>query len=376
MDFCRAGKRVILTGSLSLTEAAVSERSTSSVRITEVPAGTREIILTGDRPTGPLHLGHYWGSLRARVQYQERFPQYILIADMQALTDNAENPEKVSANVIEVMLDYLAVGLDPARSTIYVQSCIPETAELTLYFMNLLNVGRLMRNPTVKTEAKQKDFGDNMPVGFLCYPINQAADIAQFKATLVPVGEDQIPMIELTNDLARSFNRIYHHEVFSECRALVAGLGLLPGIDGNPKMSKSLGNAVYLKDTDAELKKKINLMYTDPKHLRVEDPGTVEGNVVFSYLDAFDPDRAGLEEMKAHYRRGGLGDGVVKQHLLKVLIELLTPIRNRRAEFARDPGEVWNMLRQGSERARAVVAETLSETRRAMGINYFEKLAR
>ena len=349
----------------------MSERSASAVIIHDFTPTGSDIILTGDRPTGPLHLGHYHGSLKARVRYQTSCTQYILLADVQALTDNAENPEKVRTNVLEVMLDYLAVGIDPTRSTIYVASAIPETAELTLYYMNLVNIGRLQRNPTVKTEMKQKGFDEGVPVGFLTYPINQAADISQFKATVVPVGEDQVPMIEQTNDLVRNFNRIYKCSVFTECRALVPTGGLLPGIDGASKMSKSLGNAVYLSDDAKTVAQKIKMMFTDPKHLRVEDPGTVEGNVVFSYLDAFDPDTARVAELKDHYRRGGLGDGVVKERLRGVLEELLTPIRARRAEFAADKGEVMRTLRAGTDRAREVVARTLAEAKRAMGINYF-----
>lgn len=349
----------------------MSERSASSVIIHDFTPTGSDIILTGDRPTGPLHLGHYHGSLKARVRYQTSCTQYILLADVQALTDNAENPEKVRTNVLEVMLDYLAVGIDPTRSTIYVASAIPETAELTLYYMNLVNIGRLQRNPTVKTEMKQKGFDEGVPVGFLTYPINQAADISQFKATVVPVGEDQVPMIEQTNDLVRNFNRIYKCSVFTECCALVPTGGLLPGIDGASKMSKSLGNAVYLSDDAKTVAQKIKMMFTDPKHLRVEDPGTVEGNVVFSYLDAFDPDTARVAELKDHYRRGGLGDGVVKERLRGVLEELLTPIRARRAEFAADKGEVMRTLRAGTDRAREVVARTLAEAKRAMGINYF-----
>ncbi|NDC37965.1 MAG: tryptophan--tRNA ligase [Proteobacteria bacterium] len=349
----------------------MSERSESTVIIHDFKPTAQDIILTGDRPTGPLHLGHYHGSLKARVRYQHDCRQYILVADVQALTDNAENPEKVRSNVLEVMLDYLAVGIDPNVSTIYIASAVPETAELTLYYMNLVNLGRLQRNPTVKTEMKQKGFDEGVPVGFVTYPINQAADISQFKATIVPVGEDQVPMIEQTNDIVRNFNRIYKCAVLRECKALVPTGGLLPGIDGSAKMSKSLGNAVYLSDDEKTVAQKIKMMFTDPKHLRMEDPGTVEGNVVFSYLDAFDPDTAKVEELKAHYRRGGLGDGVVKQRLREVLEEFLKPIRARRAEFAADKGEVLRLLKVGTERARAVAAQTLKEAKEAMGINYF-----
>jgi tryptophanyl-tRNA synthetase len=349
----------------------MSERSESTVIIHDFQPNQSDVILTGDRPTGPLHLGHLHGSLNARVRYQHHCKQFILLADVQALTDNAHQPEKVASHVLEVMLDYLSVGIDPKLSTIYVASAIPETAELTLYFLNLVNLGRLQRNPTVKNEIRQKGFQDGVPVGFLTYPINQAADICQFNATVVPVGEDQVPMIEQTNDLARSFNRLYGAGVFRECKALVPTGGLLPGIDGKSKMSKSLNNAIYLSDDSATLAKKVRSMYTDPNHLRIEDPGTVENNPVFIYLDAFDPDTARLEEMKAHYRRGGLSDGVVKQRLRDVLEELLEPIRKRRAEFAADKGEVLNLLRHGTETARQTISRTLAKARAAMGINYF-----
>jgi tryptophanyl-tRNA synthetase len=349
----------------------MSERSQSSVIIHEFNPTPADIILTGDRPTGPLHLGHFHGSLKARVKYQHLCKQYILLADVQALTDNAENPEKVSSNVMEVMLDYLSVGIDTKLSTIYIASAIPETSELTMYFLNLVNLGRLQRNPTVKTEMRQKGYDEGVPVGFLTYPINQAADISQFKATVVPVGEDQVPMIEQTNDLVRNFNRIYKTSVFRECKALVPTGGLIPGIDGNSKMSKSLNNAIYLSDDEKTVAKKVKGMFTDPNHLRVEDPGQVEGNPVFTYLDAFDPDVAKVDELKAHYRRGGLGDGVVKQRLRDVLEEMLTPIRARRADFAKDRGEVLRLLKEGTFRAREVVAQTMSEVRSAMGINYF-----
>lgn len=347
------------------------QRKDSSVIIHELPAGEKGIILTGDRPTGPLHLGHYHGSLKSRVKFQNQLTQYILIADQQALTDNFDNPEKVSSNVLKVMLDYLAVGIDPTKSTIYVQSHIPETAELMMYFLNLATLGRLMRNPTVKTEAKQKGYEGEMPMGFLCYPISQAADIAQFKASIVPVGEDQVPMIEDNNDMTRKFNQLYKSEVFVQCKALVPQGGLLPGTDGGAKMGKSLNNCIYLSDDEKTVSQKIKGMYTDPKHLKVEDPGTVEGNPVFSYLDAFDSDKHKLDEMKAHYRRGGLGDGTVKKHLNTVLEEFLIPIRKRRAEFGADKAEVLNILKKGTERAREVVGRTMLEARRAMGINYF-----
>jgi tryptophanyl-tRNA synthetase len=350
----------------------VIEKKDSAVVITSVEGREGEVILTGDRPTGPLHIGHYVGSLRSRVSLQNSFKQYVLIADAQALTDNAENPQKVRQSVLEVMLDYLAVGIDPEKSVVFVQSAIPETAELMMYFLNLVNLGRLQRNPTVKSEIKEKDFGEGIPVGFLAYPVSQAADISQFKATVVPVGEDQIPMIEQTNEIVRKFNRIYGCSVFKECKAFVTAGGLLPGTDGQSKMGKSLGNAIFLSDSEKEVTRKVKGMYTDPNHLRVEDPGTVEGNPVFTYLDFFDPDKSSLEEMKAHYRRGGLGDGVVKKRLNDVLQEFLGPIRLRREEYAQDKSEVLNVLKKGTEKARQVITQTVKEAKQAMGINYFD----
>lgn len=352
------------------------ERKDSSVIIHDLPAadpktGSKGIILTGDRPTGPLHLGHYHGSLKARVAYQDLMQQFILIADQQALTDNFDNPAKVSSNVINVMLDYLSVGIDPKKTTIYIQSQIPETAELMMYFLNLATLGRLMRNPTVKTEAKQRGFDQEMPMGFLCYPVSQTADIAQFKASVVPVGEDQVPMLEQNNDLVRKFNQTYKTDILVTAKALVPKVGVLPGTDGSSKMSKSLNNCIYLSDDTKTVAQKVKGMFTDPNHLRVEDPGTVEGNPVFMYLDAFDPEITKLEEMKAHYRRGGLGDGVVKKRLVEVLEDFLAPIRVRRAQYASDQAQVMALLKDGTYRAREVVAKTLSQVRSAMGINYF-----
>ncbi len=331
----------------------------------------RSIILTGDRPTGPLHLGHYVGSLRERVILQHQHDQFVMIADAQALTDNAENPDKVRSNVLEVALDYLAVGLDSERTTIFIQSQIPELAELTMYYLNLVTVSRLQRNPTVKEEIKQRGFEKSIPAGFLTYPVSQAADITAFKATLVPVGEDQLPMIEQTNEIVRSFNRIYKHDVLVEAKAVLSKSSRLPGTDGQGKMSKSLGNVISLRDSADDVRKKVMSMYTDPNHLRVEDPGQVEGNPVFSYLDAFDPDQDTLDAMKEHYRRGGLGDVKVKRRLLEVLEAELGPIREKREEFAQDPGQVFDMLRSGTEKARGVAAETLDQVKVAMKINYF-----
>lgn len=331
----------------------------------------KSVILTGDRPTGPLHLGHYVGSLKNRVKLQHECRQFVIIADLQALTDHAENPDLVRKNVYEVMLDYLASGIDPRLSTIFIQSLVPELAELTMYYMNLVTIARLERNPTVKAEIQQKDFTGEIPAGFLTYPVSQAADITAFKANLVPVGEDQKPMIEQTNELLRKFNRVYGCNVFPEVNALIPEIARLPGIDGKAKMSKSLGNAVYLSDPTETIGRKVKMMFTDPNHLRVEDPGVVEDNVVFAYLDAFDMDKHEVEALKARYRLGGLGDGVVKQRLKDVLEDLLEPMRKKRQEFAADPGEVWNLLRQGTDAARTVAANTLSEVRRAMRIDYF-----
>lgn len=332
---------------------------------------TKSIILTGDRPTGPLHLGHYVGSLRDRVRLQHEHKQFIIIADMQALTDNAGNPEKIRNNILEVALDYLAVGLDPKVSTIFIQSLIPELSELTLHYLNIVTLARLQRNPTVKDEIKLRGFGGNLPAGFLCYPVSQAADITAFKADLVPVGSDQLPMIEQTTEIVRSFNRIYDCSVLVEPKALLSSVPRLPGTDGMGKMSKSLGNAIYLRDDAKTVRDKVKKMYTDPRHLRVEDPGTVEGNPVFAYLDAFDDDKDNLDAMKDHYRRGGLGDTEVKKRLVDVLLPELDKIRVRRNEFERDPAYVMAMLREGSNAARTVAAQTLAEVRKAMKIDYF-----
>jgi tryptophanyl-tRNA synthetase len=329
-----------------------------------------KIILTGDRPTGPLHLGHYVGSLRQRVALQREYRTFIIIADAQALTDNAEDPGKIRRNILEVVLDYLAVGIDPSVSTIFIQSLVPQLYELTAYYLNLVTVARLQRNPTVKDEIQQRGFGASIPAGFFCYPVSQAADITAFKAHLVPVGQDQLPMIEQTTEIVRSFNRIYNCSVLVEPEGLLSRVPRLPGTDGKGKMSKSLGNVISLCDSADVIGKKIRGMYTDPKHLRVEDPGTVEGNPVFSYLDAFDPDQAALAGMKAHYERGGLGDTAVKRRLLDVLLAELDPIRARREEFAKDRAEVMRIVEKGTEVASAAAAQTLAEVRRAMGIDY------
>lgn len=330
-----------------------------------------KIILTGDRPTGPLHLGHYVGSLRQRVQLQNEYKQFVIIADAQALTDNANNPEKIRHNILEVALDYLAVGIDPDITTIFIQSLIPELAELTMYYLNLVTVSRLQLNPTVKDEIKQRGFGQSIPAGFFCYPVSQAADITAFKANLVPVGADQIPMIEQTAEIVRGFNRTYNCSVLPEPKALLSSTARLPGIDGKGKMSKSLGNVISLCDSADTIRKKVKMMYTDPNHLQVSDHGVVEGNPVFAYLDAFDPDKQSLDAMKDHYRRGGLGDSVVKQRLTDVLLAELEPIRQRREEFAKDPVQIMNILKKGTVKAREAAAQTLSEVRRAMRIDYF-----
>ena len=345
-----------------------------------------KIILTGDRPTGRLHVGHYVGSLRRRVELQnsgEYSKIFIMIADAQALTDNIENPEKVRQNIIEVALDYLSCGLDPAKSNILIQSQIPELCELTFYYMDLVTVARLQRNPTVKSEIQMRNFEASIPVGFFTYPISQAADITAFKATTVPVGEDQLPMIEQTREIVRKFNSVYD-EVLVEPSALIStnqACLRLPGIDGKAKMSKSLGNRIYLSDSEADVKKKIMSMYTDPEHLLISDPGHLEGNTVFTYLDAFCkpehferylPDYANLDELKAHYTRGGLGDVKVKKFLNNIIQEELEPIRKRRKEYEKDIPEVYNILRKGTEAAREVAAQTLSEVKSAMKINYFD----
>ena len=356
-----------------------------------------KIILTGDRPTGRLHLGHFVGSLRRRVELQNsgEFEKiFIMIADAQALTDNADNPEKVRQNIIEVALDYLSVGLDPAQSTLFIQSQVPELCELAFYYMNLVTVQRLQRNPTVKAEIALRGFAEGaaegdttqrqgIPVGFFTYPISQASDITAFRATTVPVGEDQEPMIEQTREIVHKFNAVYG-ETLVEPEILLpenAACMRLPGTDGKAKMSKSLNNCIYLSDTAEEVKKKVMGMYTDPDHLRVEDPGKVEGNTVFTYLDAFSrpehfsrylPEYSSLEELKAHYRRGGLGDVKVKRLLIAILNEMLDPIRERRHYYEARIGEVYEILREGSEKARAAAAETLEEVRAAMKINYFD----
>ncbi len=345
-----------------------------------------KIILTGDRPTGKLHLGHYVGSLRRRVQLQEEGDydrMFVFMADVQALTDNADNPEKIRQNIVQVALDYLSAGLDPAKCTLFIQSQIPELAELTTYLMNLITVSRVQRNPTVKTEIKMRNFEANIPLGFFCYPVSQAADIALFKATTVPAGEDQEPMLEVTRELVRRFNQTYA-EVLVEPNIMLpenATARRLPGTDGKEKMSKSLGNCIYLSDSADEVWQKVRSMYTDPDHLRVDDPGKVEGNAVFTYLDAFSsdddfaefwPEYKNLDELKDHYTRGGLGDMKCKKFLNQVINKMLEPIRVRRHEYEQDIPEIFNILRRGTDAAREVAAQTMSEVREAMRINYFD----
>lgn len=334
-----------------------------------------QIILTGDRPTGKLHLGHYVGSLSNRVKLQNEGGKalYVMIADQQALTDNAREPRKVQESVLQVGLDYLAVGLDPEKTTMFIQSQIPQLAELSAYYMNLVTTSRLERNPTVKSEIQQKNFNQSVPVGFYVYPISQVADITAFKATHVPVGDDQQPMIEQAREVARDFNRIYDRDVLVEPEIILPpkGQGRLVGIDGKGKMSKSLNNGIYLSDSADEIQKKVMSMFTDPNHIRIEDPGQVEGNVVFTYLDVFADDQEKVQELKDHYERGGLGDVKIKRYLNDILQAKLKPIRERREEFAANPDYVMNMLKEGSEKAEKVAAQTLKEVKAAMGINYF-----
>ncbi len=330
----------------------------------------KKIILTGDRPTGKLHLGHYTGSLASRVELQDTHRQFVMIADVQALTDHAHEPQKIRENILEVALDYLAVGIDPRKTTIFIQSLVPALSELTLYYLNLVTWNRLKHNPTIKLEIQQKGYGEEVPAGFMIYPISQAADITAFKAEIVPAGDDQIPIIEQTVEIVRKFNRLYNTDILIEPKIVPSIMSRLPGIDGKAKMSKSLGNAIFLSDSPEEITKKVKGMYTDPGHLRVEDPGKVEGNPVFTYLDAFGRDKAKIDELKAHYTRGGLGDSVVKKYLLEVLLAFLEPIRKRREEFAKDPKKVFHYLAEGTKVANAAANNTLGQVRKAMGIDY------
>ena len=346
----------------------------------------KKIILTGDRPTGKLHMGHYVGSLKRRVELQnsgEFDDIYIMIADAQALTDNFDNPEKVRQNIIEVALDYLSVGLDPAKSTLFIQSMVPQLTELSFYYMNLVTVSRVQRNPTVKSEIQMRGFGGSIPVGFFCYPISQAADITAFKATLVPVGEDQLPMLEQTKEIVRSFNRIYNTDALVEPDIMLPDNDIcrrLPGTDGKAKMSKSLGNCIYLSDDEKTVQQKIMNMYTDPTHIKISDPGHLEGNTVFTYLDAFSkpedfakylPEYKNMDELKEHYTRGGLGDVKIKRFLNSIVQAELEPIRARRREYEKDIAAVYDILKAGSDKAREVAEVTLQDVKNAMQINYF-----
>ena len=349
----------------------------------------KKVMLTGDRPTGRLHVGHYVGSLRRRVELQNTgdFDDiFIMIADAQALTDNADNPEKIRQNIIEVALDYMACGLDPEKSTLFIQSQVPELTELSFYYMNLVTVSRLQRNPTVKNEIKMRNFEASIPVGFFTYPISQAADITAFKATVVPVGEDQLPMLEQTKEIVHKFNSVYGDTLIDPKILLPENEACLrlPGIDGKAKMSKSLGNCIYLSEESEDIKKKVFSMFTDPNHIRVEDPGSLEGNTVFTYLDAFCkpeyfaeflPEYQNLDELKAHYLRGGLGDMKVKRFMNNVFKPELEPIRNRRKELQKDIPAIYEILKKGSEKAEAVAAQTLKEVKDAMKINYFDDKA-
>lgn len=333
-------------------------------------ATARKRILTGDRPTGPLHIGHYVGSLEARVRLQDEYETFVLIADVQALTDNFENPEKVRANVLELALDYLAVGIDPKKTTILVQSMVPEIAELTVLYMNLVTLGQLEQNPTVKTEIRERAFKGGVPVGFLAYPVSQAADITAFDAALVPVGEDQLPMIEQTREIVRKFNRLYG-ETLMEPKEMLSAFRRLPGTDGKEKMSKSLGNAIFLSDSAETVREKVMKMYTDPTRIHPTDPGHVEGNPVFTYLDAFGKDNGKTEDLKKRYREGTVGDVEVKQYLVEVLNTFLDPIRTRRARYAKNPKAVLKMLEKGTARGRKAAGATLSRVKEAMHLRYW-----
>ncbi|GMU19577.1 MAG: tryptophan--tRNA ligase [Candidatus Babeliales bacterium] len=330
-----------------------------------------KIVLTGDRPSGSLHLGHYVGSLMNRVDLQNKYKQYVMIADIQALTDNYDNPKKVHDNVYQVMLDYLSVGIDPEKTTIFVQSMIPQIAELATLYMNFVTINRLKRNPTVKTEINQKGYGENVTAGFLTYPVHQAADITVVKADLVPVGEDQLPMLEQCNEIVRAFNRTYNCNVLIETQPLISAIPRLVGTDGKAKMSKSLGNAINLCDSADEVLKKVMSMYTDAGHVRVSDPGKIEGNVVFMYLDLFDPNKQEVAELKAHDQRGGLGDVVLKKRLATALNDIIEPIRTQRKELEKDPIQVMNVLKKGTQKAAEVAEQTMHDVKEVMYLNYF-----
>ncbi|MDR3289854.1 MAG: tryptophan--tRNA ligase [Rickettsiales bacterium] len=331
----------------------------------------KKVVLTGDRPTGSLHIGHYVGSLKERIKLQDLnlYEMFIMSADIQALTDNYDNPKKIQDNVFEVIKDNIALGLNPKTTALFIQSQVPELTELTILYMNLVSTARLERNPTIKAELIQKKFGEGIPIGFMCYPISQAADITAFQGELVPVGEDQQPMIEQTNEIVRKFNNIYGGEVLKECKAILSTTPRLVGLDGNAKMSKSLGNCIYLKDDEKTLKEKVMSMYTDPTHIKISDPGKVEGNVVFTYLNIFHQNKNEVEDMKSQYKKGGLGDVVLKNLLFEDLNKELKPIRERRAEISLE--QVKAIVKEGNEKARSKASETLKEVRKAVGINYF-----
>ena len=331
----------------------------------------KKVILTGERPTGPLHIGHYFGSLENRVKLQNDYEMFIMSADMQALTDNFENPKKIQDNVFETILDNLAVGINPEITTLFIQSQIPELTELFTFYLNLTTVSRLERNPTIKTEIAQKGFEESVPAGFLCYPVSQTADITAFKAEVVPVGEDQLPILEQTNEIVRRFNRIYNTNILKECKAVLSTVSRLVGTDGNAKMSKSLGNTIYIKDGSDIIKQKVMGMYTDPNHIKVEDPGKVEGNVVFTYLDIFDPNKEELEELKNHYRKGGLGDVKLKRRLIDLIVAKLEPFQAKRKEYEKNMDEVVKIVKKGNEKARERASKTLSEVRKVIGVEYF-----
>lgn len=341
-----------------------------SQEVNNTPA--KDVVLTGDRPTGRLHIGHYVGSMKNRVRLQHEYDTtYVMIADLQALSDNGDNPEKVRNNLLEVAYDYIGVGLEPELNTIFVQSMVPELTEFLNFYLNFVTLARLKRNPTVKAEMQLRGFHDTVPAGFLVYPVSQAADITAFKTTIVPVGEDQLPMIEQTNEIVRHVRSHFNTDVLVECKAMLSSTGRLPGTDGSAKMSKSLDNCIYLADEPDVIQKKVMSMFTDPGHIHVEDPGKVEGNTVFTYLDAFDPNKEELEELKAHYRRGGLGDVKLKRRLNEILQAELAPIRERRKQAEQDPATVLRMLQEHSERARKVAAQTLHDLKDAFGLNYF-----
>ncbi len=331
----------------------------------------KEKILTGDRATGQLHLGHFVGSLQQRIKLQHMHDQTILVADLQGLTDNGHNPQKVSSNILNVVADYLAVGIDPKKTTICLQSAIPALSELTMFYSNLVSVARLQRNPTVKNEIAGKSFGSSIPTGFLTYPISQAADITAFRATLIPVGEDQLPMIEQTNEIVRKLNKIVQEDILVECRPILSKVSRLPSLDGKSKMSKSMGHCIYLNASEKEISKAVKTMYTDPNHLAVEDPGQIEGNVVFSYLDAFHPDLAYIDELKVRYQEGGLGDGTTKKILEECLQEFLKPIRKRREVFISDKAQLIEIVRAGSEKSQDESTQVLNSVKRAFGLDLF-----